>query len=88
MGAGNTALKKASSYKQLSEELSSVMAELEQGDLDIDQAVSRYERGLAIVQALELHLKEAENKVAVLKASVVSDIAGGTGHLGSSEEDE
>jgi exodeoxyribonuclease VII small subunit len=61
------------SYKELSEELAKVMADLEQGDLDIDDAVGSYERGLRIVKELEAHLKDAENKVVELKASVISD---------------
>jgi exodeoxyribonuclease VII small subunit len=61
---------KQQSYKQLSDELAKVMGELEGGDLDIDQAVVSYERGLQIVHELEAHLKEAENKVIELKASV------------------
>jgi exodeoxyribonuclease VII small subunit len=64
----------ASTYKELSEELDKVMRDLEQGDLDIDEAVKCYERGLAIVRELESHLKEAENKVTELKAATVRDI--------------
>lgn len=60
---------KQQSYKQLSDELAKVMGELEQGDLDIDEAVVCYERGLQIVKELEAHLKEAENKVIELKAA-------------------
>ncbi len=55
------------SYKDLSDELDTVMADLEGGELDIDQAVKRYERGLAIVRELETYLKEAENKITELK---------------------
>jgi exodeoxyribonuclease VII small subunit len=58
------------SYKELSDELAKVMQSLEGGDLDIDQAVVCYERGLQIVRELEAHLKDAENKVIALKASV------------------
>lgn len=60
-------------YKELSDELEQAMTELERGDLDIDQAVQCYERGLAIVKQLEHYLKEAENKVIELKASVLDD---------------
>ena len=65
---------KAKTYKELSDELAQVMADLEQGDLDIDDAVICYERGLVIVRELEKHLKDAENKVIELKASTVEDI--------------
>lgn len=62
------------SYKELSEELDTVMAQLEGGELDIDEAVTCYERGLAIVRELETYLKDAENKVTELKAAVLEEI--------------
>jgi exodeoxyribonuclease VII small subunit len=55
-------------YTELSKELAEVMARLEQGDLDVDQAVQTYDRGLQIVGMLEAHLLEAENIVIKLKA--------------------
>jgi exodeoxyribonuclease VII small subunit len=61
---------KQQTYKELSAELDKVMADLEQGDLDIDAAVKCYERGLVIVSELETHLRDAENKVVELKASL------------------
>jgi exodeoxyribonuclease VII small subunit len=62
------------SYKELSNELDQVMADLEGGELDIDQAVQCYERGLAIVHELETYLKDAENKVTELKAVTLDEI--------------
>jgi exodeoxyribonuclease VII small subunit len=62
------------SYKDLSAELEQVMTDLESGDLDIDQAVKCYERGLKIVRELETHLKDAENKVTELKARAIEEI--------------
>lgn len=64
---------KAKSYKELSDELKSVMDDLESGDLDIDEAVACYERGLEIVKLLEAYLAQAENKVVQLKASIADD---------------
>lgn len=61
-------------YKELSEELDQAMHDLEQGDLDIDEAVKCYERGLAIVRELEAHLTSAENKVTQLKSSTLGRI--------------
>lgn len=65
---------KTATYKELSDELQQVMSDLEQGDLDIDEAVRCYERGLAIVRELEVHLKEAENKVTELKTTALDEI--------------
>ncbi|GEM_PF-4594763 len=55
-------------YTTLSQELSEVMARLEQGDLDVDEAVDCYDRGLQIIAILETHLLNAENKVNELRA--------------------
>lgn len=56
------------SYEQLKAELDGILAELQQGDLDIDQALKHYERGLELVRQLEAYLKTADNKVRQLKA--------------------
>jgi exodeoxyribonuclease VII small subunit len=61
------------SYSELSDELKQVMERLEGGELDIDEAVSSYERGLLIVKELEAHLQAAENKVTQLKATVIDE---------------
>ena len=65
------ATKTKATYLELSEELRQVMDVLEQGKLDIDEAVRCYERGLQIVKELEDYLRSAENKVTQLKASVL-----------------
>lgn len=65
---------KTATYKELSDELEKVMSDLEAGDLDIDEAVKCYERGLAIVKELEAHLKDAENKVTELKSRTLGEI--------------
>ena len=60
-------------YKKLSDELQKVMQALEEGDLDIDEAVDCYERGLQIVRQLEDYLRTAENKVIQLKTELEED---------------
>lgn len=62
------ALSTKRSYKELSAELAELLARLEQGDMDIEEAVQCYERGLEIVKQLEGYLKRAENTVTELKA--------------------
>ncbi len=59
---------KKSDYTTLSAELDSVLEELQTGNLDVDKAVVLYERGIIITKELETYLKEAENKVAKIKA--------------------
>lgn len=53
-------------YHALSQELQELIAKLEAGDIDIDEAVQCYERGLVIVKLLETRLTRAENKVVEL----------------------
>ena len=55
-------------YQALSQELDTILEELQTADLDIDEAVKKYERGMTIVKDLETYLKTAENKVTKLKA--------------------
>jgi exodeoxyribonuclease VII small subunit len=55
-------------YKELSNELDEILASLQSADLDIDEALKCYERGMVIVKELEEYLKTAENKVTKLKA--------------------
>lgn len=59
----------APSYDQLKSELDAIMLELQREDLDVDQALRQYQRGLELVQQLETYLKNAENQVIELKAS-------------------
>ncbi len=55
--------KKSLSYQSLTDELDSLMSNLQSGDLDIEAAMKAYERGLVIISELEKQLKLAENKV-------------------------
>lgn len=54
-------------YRALSEELDMILESLQTADLDIDEAIKCYERGMVIVKELEAYLKTAENKVTKLK---------------------
>jgi exodeoxyribonuclease VII small subunit len=58
-------------YIELSQELNGVMTRLEQGELDVDEAVECYDRGLQIVSILETHLSDAENRVSELRAAAI-----------------
>lgn len=55
-------------YEALKAELDAVLEALQSDDLNVDQAVQQYERGLELVQQLKTYLKTAENKVTTLKA--------------------
>lgn len=56
------------SYQVLKNELDELMANLQQEDLDVDEAVKLYKRGLELVKQIEDHLKSAENNVKEVKA--------------------
>ncbi|MEK7059370.1 MAG: exodeoxyribonuclease VII small subunit [Patescibacteria group bacterium] len=58
------------SYQVLKAELDDIMAELGREDLDIDQALKHYQRGIELINQLELHLKTAENKIQELQAKL------------------
>lgn len=50
-------------YQALNAELDQILADLQTGDLDIDEAIKAYERGAVILKELGAYLKQAENKV-------------------------
>ncbi len=58
---------KKTTYQELSKELDAILVQLESTDVDIEKAVKDYARGMAIIEALEKQLKEAENKVKKIK---------------------
>jgi exodeoxyribonuclease VII small subunit len=62
---------KTLNYQELQEELQDIMTRLEEGELDIDEAVKCYERGLRILKLLEERLAKAENTISELRGSDV-----------------
>ena len=63
---------KESNYQELSGELDNVLNQLQSEELAIDDAIKLYERGLEITKQLETYLKQAENKVTKIRASLES----------------
>lgn len=55
--------KNEKSYKQLQEELDGILMQLQGGELDIDESMKAYEKGLTLVAELEKYLKTAENTI-------------------------
>jgi len=60
--------KKASTFRELSDELDSILARLQAEDIDVDEALKLYEQGSKLVESLEKRLAIAENTVTKLKA--------------------
>jgi exodeoxyribonuclease VII small subunit len=57
------------SYRQLSDALEKVLAELQDPEVDIDRALKLYEQGQKLIAELAAYLESAENKVNKLTAS-------------------
>ncbi len=57
-------------FEQALAELERVVAELEGGDLTLEQSLALFERGTALAQLCERKLDEAELKVSQLGAAV------------------
>ncbi len=48
-------------------ELEEIAAYLERSDVDLDEAIKRFERGAALAGQLKQYLQQAENRVSQLK---------------------
>lgn len=60
-------------YRLLSDELDQILDSLQSADLDIDESLKRYERGMVIIKELEAYLQTAENKVTKIKRQFSSE---------------
>jgi exodeoxyribonuclease VII small subunit len=56
------------SYAEMSAELEAVLARLQHDDIDVDEALEAYKKGMELVGKLEAYLKEAENTITKIKA--------------------
>ncbi len=62
--------KKEIDYRELTQELDSLVDKLQTGELSVDEAVPAYERGMALVKQLETYLQSAENRISEVKAKL------------------
>jgi exodeoxyribonuclease VII small subunit len=51
-------------------ELEGIVAALESGQLDLEDSLARYERGVALLRACQAKLSEAEHKVTMLMGEI------------------
>jgi exodeoxyribonuclease VII small subunit len=56
-------------------ELESIVAALEGGQLDLEDSLARYERGVALLRACQSRLAEAEQHVTMLMGELETDDA-------------
>lgn len=63
-----TTLKKADSltFEQSMQELESLVSQMEQGDLPLEDALKNFERGIELARHSQQKLKDAEQKVQIL----------------------
>ncbi|EJA3583471.1 exodeoxyribonuclease VII small subunit [Vibrio vulnificus] len=54
------------SFEATIEELDNLVDQLENGDLALDDALKRFERGIALARASQAKLTEAEQRVSIL----------------------
>lgn len=54
---------KKQSYKELQAELDEVLLSLQSDDIDIDEAMKLYKKGMKLTEQLKARLQEAENTV-------------------------
>ena len=57
------------SYAQLMLELNELVGQLETPDIDVDEAIKLYERGLELTKQLDSYLTEREHTLSSLKKS-------------------
>lgn len=58
--------KKTFHFEQALEELETLVEQMEQGDLSLEESLKQFERGVTLTRNCQQALKEAEQKVQIL----------------------
>jgi exodeoxyribonuclease VII small subunit len=58
------------SFKEASEELEGIVRALESDQLELEESLERYERGVILLRVLQGRLSEAQQKVTVLLGEI------------------
>lgn len=64
---------KTHSLSELLAELNELVAWFDQPDIDVDEALKKFEHGVKLTEAIKKRLSEAENKITVLKQKFDQD---------------
>lgn len=56
------------SYSKAIKELQDIANYLEKTDVDLDEAIKKFERGKLLAEQIELHLKKAENTIKTIQS--------------------
>lgn len=62
------------SFGEALAELEGIVAQLEGGQLELEQSLDRYERGVGLLKSLQQRLAEAQQKVTVLMGELEADV--------------
>ena len=62
--------KKTAGFESLLKELETIVNTLSAGDLQLDEALAAYQKGVTLADAAEKELKAAEDRVKVLNGSM------------------
>lgn len=57
-------------YKETSQELERIIRSLESGDMELEESLESYTRGVELLKSLRSRLSEAEQKVSILLQDV------------------
>jgi exodeoxyribonuclease VII small subunit len=63
MPKNNLKNQKLKNYRQMSADLADILTWFEQESIDIDEALSKYEKASRLLDEMEVYLKTAENKI-------------------------
>ncbi|PJE65055.1 exodeoxyribonuclease VII small subunit [Candidatus Saccharibacteria bacterium CG10_big_fil_rev_8_21_14_0_10_47_8] len=61
--------KSKKNYRQLSAELSEVLDWFDSEEVDLDEAIVKYQEAMKLIEQMEIYLKTAENKIHKISAS-------------------
>jgi len=65
------------SFGDALEELEAIVTSLESGQLELEDSLSRYERGVALLRALQAKLADAQQRVTMLIGELETETAEG-----------
>ena len=57
------------SYAELSAQLAEIMQWFESGDVDLDEALAKYQQATKLIEQMEAYLKTAKNKIKKVSGS-------------------
>jgi len=74
-GSGSAAVDGAvaASFEQALAELEAIVARMETGELSLEQSLTAYKRGAALLQYCQTVLKDAQQQVKVLESGVLQE---------------